>query len=288
MNTVMNQTAESAKTDFKKVYVVLPTTKNKRRLVASGAGIFSENDPMHRANAKKLYSYKLVDGTANAEIAAIYDSITERIQDVYKSGKYRSLLFATHMNVAIKYFTSLRTLNEGGNPLEPLITNYGKEQKELIAPATRLLETIDMYRQKTGMQVLVDNYTNYHYETLAVSENAKAQLEDGMELVFNGNDCENVPGVSFLSKWHTNPCKRTLKIFKKNVYDAENQLVTDDEGKAVQVPSSYVVLQPRDNKGELKNERAAFMTALWADVLNSLPDFKPSEEEQAALIEEEF
>lgn len=288
MNTVMNQTAESAKTDLMKVFVVLPTTKNKQRLVASGAGIFSQSEPMHRANAKKLYRYKLINGTANTEIAAIYDSITERIQDVYKSGKYRSLLFATHMNVAIKFFTSLRMLKEEGDPLKPLITNYGEEQKELIASATRLLETIDMYRQETGMQILVDNYNNYNYETLAVSEDAKVQLKDGMELVFSGNDCENVPGVSFLNKWHTNSCKRTLRIFKKNVYDAENQLVMDEEGKAVQVPSSYVALQPRDNKGELKNERAAFMSTLWNDVLNSLPDFKPSEEEQAALVDAEF
>lgn len=272
-----------------KTFVVLRTVKNKRSLVASGAGVFSQNDPTQRAFADKLLAYTPIGDTPNDKLAGIYNVIADRVQAVIDSGKYSPLLFATDPDVAIKYYMSRKAANVGGNPLFPLILNYGEEQDALIEPAKRLLAVISSYLElSNNMPIFVDNYNNYWHEPLAVAEKAKAQLSDGMELVFNGNDCTTVSGVSFLNKWHTAACKRTLKIWFKNEYDAEGQIVVDDNDTPVRVPKSYTVHQPRNNDGTLLNERGAFMSELWSRVLNSLPDFKPSEEEQAALIEEEF
>lgn len=272
-----------------KAFVVLRTVKNKRYLVASGAGVFSQNDPAQRAFADKLISYKIIDSSANAKIAGIYDAIAERIQAVIDSGKFKPLLIATDSDVAIKYYMSLKAKNEGGNQLLPLILNYGEKQDALVESAKHLLEIMDLYFNLSGnMPIFVDNYNNYWYEPLAVAENAKAQLSDGMELAFNGNDCTTVPGVTFLNKWHTMPCKRTLKIWFKNTYDSEGQIIVDDNGIPVKTPSRFAVHQPRNNDNVLLNERGAFMSELWNHVLKSLPDFTPTPEEQAALIEEEF
>lgn len=271
-----------------KTFVALHTMKNHRHLVASGVGLFSQNDPMRRAFADKLSAYTIIGNTSNDKNASIYIAMTEWIQSVIDSGKFRPLLIATDSDVAIKYYMSLKAGNNGGNRLTPLITNYGEEQKELVKPAKLLLKTMDKYFEITGLPIFVENYNNYQYEPLAVEETAKAQLSDGMELAFNGNDCTTVPGVSFLNKWHTMSCKRTLKIWFKNAYDSTGQIIVDDNGIPVKTPSRFAVHQPRNNDNVLLNERGAFMSELWSHVLKSLPDFKPTPEEQAALIEEEF
>lgn len=119
-----------------------------------------------------------------------------------------------------------------------------------------------------------------------VKKGAEKELKDGMELIFEGDNCVNIQGVSFWNKWHKGRSICILKIIYEEVLDDQNNVIKDDNGNPVKIPTKYMVFRLKNEDGTLKNERGAFMEKVWKFVRNSIPRPVLTKEEKEAILDD--
>lgn len=237
-------------------FVILPMIKNKQTYIGSGVGIMSTQDSNFSFILKKSVHYTPINNAIESIVDTTFVLVAKQIRKMINSKRHLHLVFAINSVATAKYRTALKRFNKGNNTSKAL---------------TRLLNVAKEYYNLTGIPVVINSYIDYRYESLIVSEEAEKQLIDDMELVFKGNNCVNVPGVSFLSKWHTHSCKRKLRIFYKNVFDTEGQVNKNAKGGVIRISKKYTVHQPCNNEGILQNQQGAFVTKLWRFILDNFP-----------------
>lgn len=238
------------------VFVALPMTKDGQTYIGSGMGIMSTWGSNFSFILKKSIRYTPINNTIENIVNTTFVLIAKQIRKMINSKRHFCLVFAINSVATAKYYAAFKKFNKGNDMSNALI---------------RLLNAVEEYRNLTGMPVYINSYKDYHYEPLVVSEEAKEQLIDDMELVFNGNNCVNVPGVSFLNKWHTQSSKKTLRIFYKSVFDTEGQVNKNTKGDVIRISKKYTVHQPCNNEGILQNQQGAFVTKLWRFILDNFP-----------------
>ena len=253
--------------------------------VGSMDAIYSDNDYRYRAPGKGTETWTQVDGTFVDRVKAIFTIVTEKTNLFKNEGKQTKLLFVTEASVAIKCFMAFKALKNGEDYIAPLVTFKGERQEALVEAATEMMKAIIDYRTTFKLSVHFDNYDDYREEVLAVTEEAKKYLKDGMLLHFNGKICANVPGVSFKSNWHNQSFDRKLKIVYKSSYNKNNNTEGDDNEESEKTPLKYVVERTRNNNGGLTARRGAFMTKLWSMLLKELPKPQLSEEEAMKVFD---
>lgn len=238
------------------VFVALPMTKDGQTYIGSGMGIMSTWNPKLSFILEKSVRYTPINNVIESIVNATLVLVTKQIQKMINSKKHLRLVFAINSVAVAEYHAAYKGFNKNNNMSKALI---------------RLLNVAKEYYNLTGIPVVINSYMDYHYESLIVSEEAEKQLIDDMELVFKGNNCVNVLGVSFLSKWHTHSCKRKLRIFYKNVFDTEGQVNKNVKRGVIRISKKYTVHQPCNNEGILQNQQGAFVTKLWRFILDNFP-----------------
>lgn len=237
-------------------FVVLPMIKNKQTYIGSGMGIMPIWDSNFSFILKKSVRYTPINNVIESIVNATLVLVTKQIQKMINSKKHLRLVFAINSVAAAEYHAAYKGFNKNNNMSKALI---------------RLLNVAKEYYNLTGIPVVINSYMDYHYESLIVSEEAEKQLIDDMELVFKGNICANVLGVSFSSKWYTYSCKRELRIFYKSVFDTEGQVNKNTKGGVIRISKKYTVHQPCNSEGILQNQQGAFATKLWRFILDNFP-----------------
>lgn len=237
-------------------FVILPMIKNKQTYIGSGMGIMSIWNSNFSFILKKSVRYTPINNAIENIVNTTFILIAKQIREMINSKKHLRLVFAINSVATAEYYAAFKKSNKDNDMSNALI---------------RLLNAVEEYRNLTGMPVVINSYMDYHYDSLIVSEEAEKKLVDNMELVFNGNDCENIPGVSFLNKWYTHSCKRELRIFYKSVFDTEEQVNKNTKGGVIRISKKYVVRKIRNNEGILRNPQGAFITKLWRFILDNFP-----------------
>lgn len=143
------------------MFVVLPVTKYSQYYIAWGVGGFILHDPERQIVAKQHTGYVLTDGTIVNNIKVTFEIITSLLLHIIKHKKFHPLVFAVSKEVAIKYFTALKAINAGKDPISALTTIHGEQYQELIEPAKLFIEAISKYCLVSGYSVYIDNYNSY-------------------------------------------------------------------------------------------------------------------------------
>lgn len=256
INFVNKKESTSIINKYTDVFVALPMTKDGQTYIGFGMGIMSTWDPEFSFILEKSVHYTPINNAIESIVDTTFVLVAKQIRKMINSKRHLHLVFAINSVAAAKYRTALKRFNKGNNTSKAL---------------TRLLNVAKEYYNLTGIPVVINSYIDYRYESLIVSEEAEKQLIDDMELVFKGNNCVNVLGVSFLSKWHTHSCKRKLRIFYKNVFDTEGQVNKNVKRGVIRISKKYTVHQPCNNEGILQNQQGAFVTKLWRFILDNFP-----------------
>lgn len=252
-------------------------------LVGAGDAIFTSKG--YKIIGKKTFKWKILDSNPLSVYKYAYTVLGEKLSKVANHKHRLNYILTVNSQIAIKYFMALKAVNEGMSIQEAakiLATMYGLLQKELVKSATFFLEAIVKFKETSGKSIFLEDYIEYFCEPLIIADEVdKELLYDGMPLNFKKDDCINVPGVSFMKKYHTQDSIRELKIYYKIEYAKD--------GSKIKTPLKYMASMPCDTNGVPKSERGAFMKMLHDILEELLPKVVLlSEEEQEEIFDEYF